>query len=89
MTAERLTRSTRNNIHQLIRNRRLPTTIVLHLQRVDHIPSVLRGVVHSISPAVNLGGVRLDKDSIDGVGQSELSEVFGRVVLHLVGLEVR
>lgn len=41
--------STSNNIHQLIRNCRLSSTIVLHLQGSDHVLGRFCRVVHGVT----------------------------------------
>jgi len=44
----------------------------------DHVLSVLRGVVHSVTTSRDLGSVSLYETSVDSVGHGEGSEVTGK-----------
>lgn len=97
-----------NDIDKLVGDCSLTTTVVLELQVANHIASILRCVVHSISsgilnpqclrtagrgisdlPSANFACVTLNESSVDSVGESEFSKVFGHIILHLICLEAR
>jgi hypothetical protein len=46
---KRMGQLTGNDINQLVGNGGLATTVVLHLERANHVRSVLRRVVHGIA----------------------------------------
>lgn len=82
-------RSTSDNVDQVVGNGGLSTTVVKHVERRDHVTGVLRGVVHGVALRVDLGSVTLDESSVDGVGKGKLGKVLGHIVLLLVQLELR
>lgn len=82
-------RSTSDNVDQVVGNGGLSTTVVQHVERRDHVTCVLGGVVHGVTLRVDLGSVALDESGVDGVGKGELGQVLGDVVLLLVQLELR
>ena len=77
----------RNDIDKLVGDDCLTTSVVLELQRANHVTGVVGSVLHGRSPGGNLGGVSLDESSVDGVGETELGEVLGDILLHLVLVE--
>lgn len=79
--------STSNNIHQLISNGRLSSTVILHLEGANHVRGVLGGIVHGIATRTNLTCMRFGESSQNSVCESELGKVGGNIVLVFVSLE--
>ena len=80
---------TSDDVDELVGDGSLATTVVLHLQRGDHVAGILGRVVHGVTTRALLSGMALDESGEDGVGKLELCEVLGDVFLHLVALEAR
>jgi hypothetical protein len=57
--------STSDNLDQLTGNGSLSSTVVKNLESVDHVTSVLGGVVHGVAASRLLTGVALGKSLID------------------------
>ena len=59
---------TSDDVDELVRDGGLATTVVLHLERADHVRRVLRRVVHGVATA------KVDENVYQLVGTSGLTE---------------
>lgn len=81
--------STSNNLNQFASNDSLSGTVVKNLELVDHVTSVLRGIVHSISAGRLLAGVALSKSPVERVGEGVFAQVAKDLIVNLEGRKVR
>ena len=78
---------TSNNIHQLICDGSLATTIVLHLEGPNHVACILGRVIHGVSAGTLFACVSLDECGVQCVGEGELCKVPSGVVFVFIDLE--
>lgn len=76
-----------DNVDQLVGNGSLSSSVVCHVECLDHVTSVLRCVVHGVPSRVDLCSVSFHQGSVHCVGQGELSQVLGCVLFLLISLE--
>jgi hypothetical protein len=91
MPLERLTlRSgrTSNDLDKFASNDGLTCAVVKNLELVDHLSSVLRGVVHGVLTRRLLASVALGQRPVERVGKSILAEVGENLVLNLESGEI-
>jgi hypothetical protein len=80
--------STSDNLDQLSGNDSLSGTVEKNLVLVDHLTSVLGGVIHSVSSGRLLAGVTLSKSPVERVGKAVLAEAAKNLVVDLESGEV-
>ena len=78
---------TSDNIHQLIRDGSLATTVVLHLEGPNHVACILGRVIHGVSAGTLFACVSLDECGVECVGKGELCKVPSGVVFVFIDLE--
>lgn len=82
-------RRTRDNVDKLVGNDSLATTVVLQLQRANHVVGVTRSIVHGRTTSRHLRDVTFDESGVDGVGERKLCQILGDILFLLVSLEAR
>lgn len=75
---------TGDNLNQLAGNGGLALTVVQDLELVDHLTSVLGGVLHGVATSGDLTGVTLSHGPEEVVGKSVLAEAGQNLIVNLV-----